>query len=90
MGDRAPPSSDKPCPLPNLNPSASFWHSEPAEDLIGFRSSENLPEYADVVVVGCGITGASAARFLCEQDSGLRVVVLEAREVCWGATGRVC
>lgn len=57
---------------------------------MGFKSSEMVPECADVVVVGCGITGASAARFLMEQSPGLDVVVLEAREVCWGATGRVC
>jgi ribulose 1,5-bisphosphate synthetase/thiazole synthase len=58
--------------------------------LIGFRSTENLPEYADVVVVGCGITGANAARFLTKQNGELDVCVVEAREVCWGATGRVC
>lgn len=57
---------------------------------MGYKSSEKVPEYADVVVVGCGITGASAARFLTEQNSDLDVCVLEAREICWGATGRVC
>lgn len=56
---------------------------------MGFKSSERVPESADVVVVGCGITGANAARFLTEQSPELDVVVLEAREVCWGATGRV-
>ncbi|TID23685.1 gb [Venturia nashicola] len=89
MGDYTPPSIDaKPCPLPTPKSSASFWHSEPAEDLMGFKSSDAVPESADVVVVGCGITGASAARCLTEQDPALDVVVLEAREVCWGATGR--
>jgi hypothetical protein len=89
MGELFIPSQ-KPCPLPTPNSSKSFWHSEPDEVLIGHRSTEELPEYADVVVVGCGITGASAARYLSESQSGLGVVVLEAREVCWGATGRVC
>jgi glycine/D-amino acid oxidase-like deaminating enzyme len=56
---------------------------------MGYRSTSELPEYADVVVVGCGITGANAARFLTERGE-MDVVVLEAREVCWGATGRVC
>lgn len=56
---------------------------------MGFKSSETVPESADVVIVGCGITGSSAARFLTEQNADLDVVVLEAREVCWGATGRV-
>ena len=41
---------------------------------------------ADVVVVGAGITGASAALHLAER--GVRVLALEAREVGWGASGR--
>lgn len=57
---------------------------------MGHRTTEDLPTEADVVVVGCGITGANAARFLSESGKGLKVVVLDAREVCWGATGRVC
>lgn len=90
MGDYSPPnSSHKPCPLPTPHSSASFWHSEPADNLMGYTSTSELPEYADVVVVGCGITGANAARFLTERGE-MDVVVLEAREVCWGATGRVC
>ena len=77
--------------LPNPESSASFWHSEPSKFLLGHRTSNTLPEEADVVIVGSGITGASAARFLAEDEraKGLSVVMLEAREACWGATGRV-
>lgn len=82
-------NSDLLCPLPNANSSKSFWHSEPDEFLIGHRTTPELPSTADVVIVGCGITGANAARFLVESGKGLSVVILEAREVCWGATGRV-
>jgi glycine/D-amino acid oxidase-like deaminating enzyme len=68
---------------------------------VGHRGTAELPETADVVVVGSGITGGFAARFLLEgegvgeggkgegEGEGLRVVMLEAREVCSGATGRV-
>jgi gamma-glutamylputrescine oxidase len=40
----------------------------------------------DVCVVGAGFTGLSAALELAER--GFRVAVLEARRVCWGASGR--
>ena len=77
--------------LPTPKSSASFWHSEPSDFLLGHQTSKTLPEEADVVIVGSGITGASAARFLAEDEraKGLSVVMLEAREACWGATGRV-
>lgn len=44
----------------------------------------------DVVVVGSGITGAGVAWGLLKGDGGKkkRVVMLEARSVCSGATGR--
>ena len=76
--------------LPSKDSTASFWHSEPSKFLLGHRTTPKLPANADVVIVGSGITGASAARFLAEDERArhLKVVVLEAREVCWGATGR--
>jgi hypothetical protein len=78
-----------PAPLPVPNPSKSFWHSEASEFLLGHRTTKRLPEYADVVIVGSGITGASAAKYLAEEHGNWKVVMLEAREACWGATGRV-
>jgi glycine/D-amino acid oxidase-like deaminating enzyme len=40
------------------------------------------------VIIGSGISGASFARTLLERGSGLHVVMLEAQDVCSGATGR--
>ena len=76
--------------LPTERSTASFWHSEPSEFLLGHRTTPHLPEKADIVIVGSGITGASIARFLSEdaRAQGLSVIMLEAREACWGATGR--
>ncbi|KAI0741278.1 FAD dependent oxidoreductase [Daedaleopsis nitida] len=76
--------------LPVHNPSSSFWHSEPNEFLLGHRTTPEIPVEADIVIVGSGITGTSAARFLCEDPraKGKSIVMLEAREACWGATGR--
>ncbi|KAF4312158.1 FAD dependent oxidoreductase [Botryosphaeria dothidea] len=80
----------KPAGLPVPNSSSSFWHSEPNQFLLGHRTTPELPAEADIVIVGSGITGTSAARFLAEDDraKGKSIVLLEAREACWGATGR--
>jgi hypothetical protein len=77
--------------LPTPISSNSFWHSEPNEFLFGHRTTAELPSEADIIIVGSGITGSSAARFLTEDGraKGKSVVLLEAREACWGATGRV-
>lgn len=76
--------------LPSEKSTASFWHSEPSEFLLGYQATPNLPKEVDVVIIGSGITGTSVARFLCEDARGknLNILMLEAREACWGATGR--
>lgn len=73
--------------LPTPNSTHSYWHRDPSKKLLGHRTSEDLPSTADVVVVGSGITGTFAARELVAGGRG--VVMLESREACWGATGRV-
>jgi len=48
--------------------------------------AEELPESADVAVIGGGYTGLSAARTLAK--SGASVVVLEGETIGWGASSR--
>ncbi|EGX95627.1 FAD dependent oxidoreductase [Cordyceps militaris CM01] len=72
--------------LPTAESTHSYWHQDPSPALLGHRTTKELPASADVVVVGSGITGAFAARTLVE--AGRSVLMLEAREACWGATGR--
>ncbi|KAF2184092.1 FAD dependent oxidoreductase [Zopfia rhizophila CBS 207.26] len=76
--------------LPTPISTNSFWHTEPNGFLLGHRTTEELPEEADIVVVGSGITGSAVARYLADDKraKGKSVVMLEAREACWGATGR--
>ncbi|KAI0545495.1 FAD dependent oxidoreductase [Xylaria curta] len=81
-------STDSPAGLPVDNPSKSYWLTEPSEILLGHRTTKDLPQAADVVIVGSGITGAFAAHCLKEKAPDLNVVMLEARETCSGATGR--
>ncbi|TVY29242.1 putative oxidoreductase [Lachnellula hyalina] len=76
--------------LPTADSTKSYWHRDPSKVLFGHRTTPSLPTKADVVIIGSGISGASAAHFLHENDKGkdLDIVMLEAREACWGATGR--
>lgn len=72
--------------LPNPHPTKSYWQDPPAW-LADYQSSPMLPE-ADYVVVGSGISGASIAYKLLSRHPEARVVMLEARQFCSGATGR--
>ncbi|KAL7792808.1 FAD dependent oxidoreductase domain-containing protein [Trichoderma afarasin] len=84
---------------PVENPTESYWMRDaPFPDIRDVLSE--IPREADVVVVGSGITGAAAVKTLCELSSSSstgdgdgiekapRVVVLEARQLCSGATAR--
>ena len=54
-----------------------------------YRSHAQLPEEADIVIIGAGLTGASAAYHLREAAAlGLRVVVLDRGSPACEASGR--
>ncbi|MFO0997317.1 MAG: FAD-binding oxidoreductase [Alphaproteobacteria bacterium] len=63
---------------------ASLWHATaaPAPDALPLQGDKT----ADVAIVGAGFTGCSAALHLAEK--GTKVIVLEAKEVGWGGSGR--
>jgi ribulose 1,5-bisphosphate synthetase/thiazole synthase len=70
---------------PTQNPSSSYWQTKPHR-LATYRSQ--FPAAADVVIIGSGITGVSIARTLLEEASNLKVVLVDTRALCNGATGR--
>ncbi|KIK70169.1 hypothetical protein GYMLUDRAFT_213310 [Collybiopsis luxurians FD-317 M1] len=77
--------------LPVPNPTKSFWIDSPnANPLAKEGSTGPLPQDADVCIIGSGITGVSVAYHLAMQtrDKPLKIVILEARDFCSGATGR--
>jgi len=61
----------------------NFWLETVAAPRIPARE---LPQTADVAVIGGGFTGLSSARTLAK--GGARVTVLEAENVGWGASSR--
>ncbi|KXS93958.1 hypothetical protein AC579_7565 [Pseudocercospora musae] len=73
--------------LPVKKPTQSYWQQPPTRPLADLQSSK-LPDNVDVVIIGSGITGCSVARQLLSQDGGLRIAMLDARQICSGATGR--
>ena len=65
-----------------------FWFRG-GHPLAGYHSRAELPAAADVVVIGAGLTGASAAYHLArEGGSGVRVVVLDRGDPAGEASGR--
>ncbi|PVH75270.1 FAD dependent oxidoreductase [Cadophora sp. DSE1049] len=78
------PSAD----LPVENPTESYWLSQPHGILENFSSGENLPSSTQVVIIGSGISGALIAHEIQSREPEATIVMLEARIVCNGATGR--
>jgi glycine/D-amino acid oxidase-like deaminating enzyme len=62
----------------------NYWRETVSEPAQG--ASDPLPESVDVAIVGAGFCGLSAARALAKR--GLRVAVLEAQTLGWGASCR--
>jgi len=87
-GSSPPPNN---CRLPLPNSTLSFWRTELHE--LDTHFTEVLPSTCDVIIVGGGYAGISAAyHLLCAAetkiDASQKVVLLEAREACSGATAR--
>jgi glycine/D-amino acid oxidase-like deaminating enzyme len=72
--------------FPTPYPTQSYWQKTPHR--LSTYSSSPFPSTVDIVVIGSGITGVSVARSLFELSPELKVAILEARELCNGASGR--
>ncbi len=67
-------------------PSRCLWDESPGNP--NLEAVVDLPDEADVVIVGAGFTGLWTAFYLSELDPSLRVAVIESRHVGFGASGR--
>ena len=67
----------------------SLWHSTMTDDEWGpARSSLPGNQQVDVAIVGAGYTGLWTAYYLLQRDATMRVAILEAKAVGFGASGR--
>jgi myosin-crossreactive antigen len=68
-----------------------YWRTQ-LHAIDSHRSSETLPTECDIAIIGAGMAGVTTAYHLCKQmklqGNEPSIVMLEAREVCSGATGR--
>ena len=72
--------------LPRPNPTVSYWQDPPSH-LAEHRTTQELPNTIDVLIIGSGITGSSLAYNIVNVPHPPSVLMLEARTACSGATG---
>ncbi|KAF7350695.1 FAD-dependent oxidoreductase [Mycena sanguinolenta] len=70
--------------------SLSYWlQGVRASPFLDHRTTGQLPKSAEVVIVGSGMTGTMTTyELLTRPNPPKSIVILEAREMCSGATGR--
>lgn len=73
--------------IPRKHPTISYWQDPPSH-LASHKTTPKIPQIADIVIIGSGITGASIAYNILNQRPPPSVLMLEARTACSGATGR--
>lgn len=77
-----------PVGAPVANPLPSYWH-DPKSPLANINHGEDEShEPYDFVIIGSGISGTMIAYNLLKKHPKHRIMMLEAREICSGATGR--
>ncbi|KAI9924487.1 hypothetical protein ASPWEDRAFT_102920 [Aspergillus wentii DTO 134E9] len=82
-------------PLPAFfpvdNSTSPCWRTE-LHQLDKLRTTPELPEQSDIVIIGAGYSGVSIAYHLLKlqvhQEKPPSITILEARQICSGATGR--
>jgi glycine/D-amino acid oxidase-like deaminating enzyme len=76
---------------PVNNPLPSYWHDtkSPLANVVEPLANASSPTQPfDYVIIGSGISGTMIAFNLLKTAPDARIVMLEAREICSGATGR--
>ncbi|EWZ43291.1 uncharacterized protein FOBCDRAFT_273365 [Fusarium oxysporum Fo47] len=71
---------------PSSNGTVPFWHSKPHPR--ADYQSEWPSNIADVAVISAGLTGINLVCTLLKKKPGISIVLLDAKSLCSGATGR--
>nr|POE48976.1 putative oxidoreductase ordl [Quercus suber] len=76
-------------PFPVSNATVPYWRCQ-LHPIDEYRSTVDLPAECDIAIIGAGMSGVAAAYHISQISGFSRpsMVMLEAREVCSGATGR--
>lgn len=78
--------------LPCPEPTTSYWLNDPPFPELVKIQSEKLASLTNIVIIGSGITAAATAYTLLNESTRknqpIAITVLEARDICSGATGR--
>jgi len=79
--------------IPIMNSSMPYW-TFPNSPIAESGADSQLPSDADILIIGGGISGTAVAKTILENpshnssNSPIKLVMLEARDACSGATGR--
>ena len=73
--------------LPRSGPTKSYWQ-DPPDEIADLKSTPDLPENADIVIIGSGVSGCNIANNILSAKPSANVVMLEARQAASGASGR--
>ena len=86
-GGQAAPANPQVAPVHNAT--LPYWRTQ-LHWIDEHRTTTALPSDCDVAIIGAGMSGVATAYHLCEQagPNPPSIVILEARQVCSGATGR--
>lgn len=75
--------------LPVADATVPYWRTQ-LHRIDEYRSTNDIPSECDIAIIGAGLSGVSVAHHLSKIPGSDKqsIVLLEARQVCSGATGR--
>lgn len=74
--------------FPAASPTSAYWQKD-VHQLGSKRTTAELPERQEVLIIGAGFSGVACAYYLANAAKPpSSITIVEARDACSGATGR--